>query len=315
MTEDILVKLRQALPSLRPSERRIAECALGDPAGVSNLNILELASRTHTSTATVVRFCRNTGFDGYKTFRLALARAAAGEDGRRVEFGVSEGDIDPTDSTAEVVRKLAYQEARAVEETAAMLDLNEVERVVDAILRAPVIDVYGSASSGLAAQDLQQKLRRVGYLANAWTDVHLALTSAAVLPPRSVAIGFSHSGETDETISAIETAAEVGAFTVAVTNFPDSTLAQIADAVLTTASRETRYRYGAMSGRMAQLTIVDVIFIGVAQRRPEATSAALSATLAAVASRHRPRRTGTAGGGNGNGNGTNGAGAAPVGAS
>jgi DNA-binding MurR/RpiR family transcriptional regulator len=290
--EDILVRLRQAIHSLRPSERRIAETALSDPAAVSDLNISELAAMNSTSTATVARFCRNVGYDGYKTFRLALARAAVGETDRRVEFGVADGDINPADSTADVVRKLAYQEARAVEETAAHLDLVEVERVVEAIIQAPVIDVYGSASSGLAAQDLQQKLRRIGYLANAWTDPHLALTSAAVLPPTAVAIGFSHSGETDETISAIETASRAGAFTVGVTNFPDSPLVQATDASLITASRETRFRYGAMSSRMAQLIIVDVIFIGVAQRRPESVSAALAATLAAVQGRRRPRRNG-----------------------
>lgn len=292
MTEDILVRLRQALPGLRPSERRIAETALADPTAVSDLNISELAEKNSTSTATVARFCRNVGYDGYKTFRLALARAAVGENGRRVEFGVSDGDINPADSTADVVRKLAYQEARAVEETAAHLDLDEVERVVEAIIQAPVVDVYGSASSGLAAQDLQQKLRRIGLLANAWTDTHLALTSAAVLPANAVAIGFSHSGETEDAILAIQTASRAGAFTVAVTNFPDSPLAQIADAALITASRETRYRYGAMSSRMAQLILVDVIFIGVAQRRPESVSAALAATLEAVESRRRPRRNG-----------------------
>ena len=137
---------------------------------------------------------------------------------------------------------------------------------------------------------LQQKLRRIGYQANAWTDAHLAITSAAVLPADAVAIAFSHSGETDEAICALETAASSGALTVAVTNFPESPLAQIADAVLTTASRETRFRYGAMSSRMAQLVIVDVIFIGVAQRDPEKVSQSLAATLAAVAGRRSPRR-------------------------
>ena len=116
MTEDILVRLRQSLPGLRPSEQRIARAALANPAVISGLSITELAARNEISTATVARFCRNTGFDGYKSFCLALARAAANETGRRVEFGVSDGDIDPADSTAEVVRKLAFQEARTVEE-------------------------------------------------------------------------------------------------------------------------------------------------------------------------------------------------------
>ncbi len=292
MIDDILVRLRQALPGLRRSEQLIAEVALAEPATVSGMSITELAARCGTSTATVARFCRSVGFEGYKSFCLALARAAVNESGRRFEFGVSEGDIDPADTTREVVRKLAFQEARAVEETAELLDLDEVDRVVSAIIDAPFIDVYGSASSGLAAQDLSQKLRRIGYYASAWTDAHLALTSAAVLRPGSVAIAFSHSGETEEALSAIETAHLAGAFTVAVTNFPDSPLAQMSDAVLATASRETRFRYGAMSSRMAQLMIVDVIFIGVAQRRPETVTASLAATLAAVESRRRPRRNG-----------------------
>jgi len=149
-----------------------------------------------------------------------------------------------------------------------MLDVGQLEMVVDAIITAPVVDIYGSASSGLAAHDLHQKLRRISQQANAWIDAHLALTSAAVPSPESVAIGFSHSGETGETISVIDTAKRVGAFTVAVTNFPASALGQRCDAVLTTVSRETRYRYGAMSGRTAQLIIVDIILLGVAQRRP-----------------------------------------------
>lgn len=292
MTDDILVRLRQQLPSLRPSEQRIARAALADPAAVSGMNITELAALNDTSTTTVARFCRNIGFEGYKSFCLALARAAVNEDGRRVEFGISEGDIDPSDTTADLVRKLAYQEARAVEQTAALLALDQLDRVVSAIIAAPVVDVYGSAGSGLAAQDLQQKLRRIGYQANAWSDAHLALTSAAVLPSDAVAIAFSHSGETEEAISAIDTARRSGAFTVAVTNFPDSPLAQATHAVLTTASRETRFRYGAMSSRMAQLMIVDIIFMGVAQRKPDAIAGMLSRTLAAVEGRRRGSRSG-----------------------
>lgn len=288
MTEDLLVRLRQALPGLRPSEQRLARSVLAAPAATADLTISDLAGRDDVSTATVARFCRSLGFDGYKSFRLALARAAAGERDRRIEFGVSDGDIDPSDGPEDVVRKLAYQEARAVEETAAQLDLGQVQRVVDAIERAPVVDAYGVAGSGLAAQDLQQKLRRIGLLANAWSDPHLALTSAAVLPPGSVAIAFSHSGETVEIVAASAAAARSGALVVAVTNFPDSPLACASDAVLTTVSRETRYRYGAMSSRMAQLVVVDAIFLAVAQQRPESVSAALAATFDAVAGRHRP---------------------------
>lgn len=76
MAEDILVRLRQALPGLRPSEQRIARTALADPAATSGLSITELAARNALSTATAARFCHSIGFEGYKGFCLALARAA-----------------------------------------------------------------------------------------------------------------------------------------------------------------------------------------------------------------------------------------------
>jgi DNA-binding MurR/RpiR family transcriptional regulator len=50
--------------------------------------------------------------------------------------------------------------------------------------------------------------------------------------------------------------------------------------------RETTFRSGAMASRLAQLTLVDFMFVGVAQQTTAETRAALEATLAAV-SGHR----------------------------
>ncbi|MCH4250179.1 MAG: MurR/RpiR family transcriptional regulator [Microbacteriaceae bacterium] len=290
MTEDILVRLKQLTAVLRPSEVRVAELALQDPMGVSQLTIGQLASRGRTSATTVTRLCKQAGFDGYRSFRQALTVAAVSDRGRRIDFGVSNGDIDLSEPAEQVYRKLAYEEARTLEDTVGMLDLDTVSRVVHAIDRAPRIDVYGQASSALAAQDLQQKISRIGCQANAWSDGHLALMSAATLPPEAVAIGFSHSGETEETIQSLEAAHRQGAFTVAVTNFPDASIAAAASAVLTTVSKETRFRYGAMSSRMAQFIVVDVLFMGVAALHPERTREALTNTYNAVQRRQRSQR-------------------------
>jgi DNA-binding MurR/RpiR family transcriptional regulator len=290
VTEDILVRLKQLTAVLRPSEVRVAELALQDPMGVSQLTIGQLASRGRTSATTVTRLCKQAGFDGYRSFRQALTVAAVSDRGRRIDFGVSNGDIDLSEPAEQVYRKLAYEEARTLEDTVGMLDLDTVSRVVHAIDRAPRIDVYGQASSALAAQDLQQKISRIGCQANAWSDGHLALMSAATLPPEAVAIGFSHSGETEETIQSLEAAHRQGAFTVAVTNFPDASIAAAASAVLTTVSKETRFRYGAMSSRMAQFIVVDVLFMGVAALHPERTREALTNTYNAVQRRQRSQR-------------------------
>ena len=76
------------------------------------------------------------------------------------------------------------------------------------------------------------------------------------------------------------------------TNFLQSPTAQVADHVLTTAARETTFRSGATASRLAQLTVVDCLFVGVAQRTYAETLGALEATRNAVRSRRvaPPRR-------------------------
>src|SRR5690606_8679596 len=167
------------------------------------------------------------------------------------------------------------------------LDLDVLAAVVDVLVAAPRIEIYGVGASGLVAVDLEQKLRRIGRRATACPEAHAALVSAALLGPGDVAVGISHTGATVDTIDALALASTSGATTVALTNFPRSPLAQLADHVLVTAARETTFRSGATASRIAQLTVVDCVFVAVAQRTYADTLSALERTRAAVANRRR----------------------------
>ncbi len=286
MNTDVLMTLQQAMPTLRPAEQRIARAVLESPSVISGSTITKLAKYCETSSTTVARFVTALGFAGYPEFRMAVSAAVGREQAERARFSVQESDVDPNDSAEQVVSKIAYQEATAIEQTAKSLDLATLDAVVDAMDTADRIDLFGIASSGLAAQDLQQKLHRIGLVSHCWTDPHLALTSAALLTARSVSITFSHSGLTLETNHVLEVARATGARTVAITNFPDSPLAELADLTLTTAARETRFRSGAMSSRIAQLALVDFLFVRIAQRRFDRLGTNLELTYEAVQS-HR----------------------------
>ena len=82
-------------------------------------------------------------------------------------------------------------------------------------------------------------------------------------------------------------AATHGATTVAVTNFPHSPLAQVAGLVLTTAVYETSFRPGSLAARHSQLSVADIVYVAVAQRTHERTTAALRATAKAVEAHRR----------------------------
>jgi DNA-binding MurR/RpiR family transcriptional regulator len=279
------VRARGLLPSLSPAEQRVARVVIDEAATAARLTISDLADRARSSETTVIRFCRAMGFGGYSELRLTLAAEA----GRATEATAADeaagSDISETDELADVVKKIAFADARAVEETAAQIDIAVLERVVDIVVGARRVVIYGVGASAFVAADFQQKLHRIGHVAYAWSDMHMALTSAALLDQRDVAFGISHTGTTMDTIEAFALAGRRGARTVALTNFPKSPITRTADLVLTTAARETTFRSGAMASRLAQLTVIDCVFVGVAQRTYPATRAALDVTYEAVSGR------------------------------
>jgi DNA-binding MurR/RpiR family transcriptional regulator len=280
------VKIRGLLPSLSRAEQRVGKIIIDEAATAAAMTITELAKRANTSETTVIRFCRAIGVSGYPELRLRLAAEAGRVQDDQGPEAVG-SDISLSDDLAQVVKTIAFADARAVEDTAAQLDLDALGRVIAAIAEARRVDIYGVGASAFVAQDFQQKLHRIGLTAYAWSDLHLALTSAALLREGDVAVGISHTGTTVDTIEAFTEAGRRGATTVALTNFPKSPITRVADLVLTTAARETTFRSGAMASRLAQLTVVDCVFVGVAQRTYDRTKAALEATRDAV----RTRRT------------------------
>lgn len=279
---DLFTKISQARPGMRPAQAKIADFVLKDPAKAANSTIAELSKLVETSTASVVRFCDDIGFHSFTDFRLAVSVASEQRRVARETFSIDKDEIDPKDSLQEVVAKTVFHEVEAIQQTGSGLDLEVLEQVVNLILGARRIELFGLGSSSLATQDLRQKLHRIGLLAFDSPDNHQAITSSAIMNGEDIGLVFSHSGVTPETLEVLQIMKRSGGKTVAVTNFPDSPIARTADYSLVTAAKETRYRSGAMSSRIAQLALVDFMFVRIMQLRLESAEVLLERTYQAV---------------------------------
>lgn len=275
----LLLQLRALRPSLSPAEDRVAERVLVDVRAAAALTISELAAAAETSETTVLRFCRRLGLPGYPQLRLALAEEGASP--RLLQAPA--GDISPDDTVDDVIQKVAFAESSAIEDTAEQLDRDVLDAVARLVASAGRVDIYGHGASALVAEDLQQKLLRIGRVAFAAPDPHVALVGAALLSTDDVAIAVSHSGTTREVIEAVEQAKRSGATTVAITNFPVSAMAKTVDHVLLTSARESAVRAGATASRVAALMVVDCLYLTVANRDIATAQAAVSSTRQAVA--------------------------------
>lgn len=281
-------RIRGLLPALSPAQALVAREILRDPAAVASSTIGELAARCGTSLPSVTRFCLALGLGGYAELRLALA-AEGGRSSTSWERGTGT-EVSPADSLDDVLRTLLRADTRALEDTVAQLDVAALGQAVSALIDARRIDLYAVGGSASVAEDLRLRLHRIGHVACGWSDVHNALTSAALLGPEDVALGISHTGETNEVLEPLRRAGELGATTVAVTNYPRSPLALAADLVLVTAARDITFRTGGMAGRHAQMIVLDALYLGVAQRDYQHSTQAFDRTSEAVADHRTPHR-------------------------
>jgi DNA-binding MurR/RpiR family transcriptional regulator len=261
-----------------PTMRRIAEALRQNPASVREKTISALATDCGTSVASVVRFCRALGFSGYAELRIALATELGRE---AAQFGASRtlgAEIAHSDSLKEMVAKVASLEMLAIDETVAAIEFRALARIVASIDRAQRILLFGIGASQFVAQDLHHKLFRVGRNAFLLSDAHEAWSAALLSRPRTVALAFSHSGSTADTVRYLELARENGARTVAITGTANSPLARAAHDTIIAHARESTLRAGAMVSRIAQLAIVDCLFLGLARLRYDETIDALRRT-------------------------------------
>lgn len=280
-TQSVIGRLRMELPMLPDALQRVAEQILDDPAEAAQASIVDLAERSGTSTATVTRFCRVLGFRGYAALRVAIATESGRAAQARWETDIDR-EIEPGDPLDRILDVIAGADTRAIQETAARLDIAKVDRIAQAISGAGRVELFGLGSSGTAAREMAFRLERIRVPCWHREDTHKALTNAALLGPGDVAIGLSHSGRTREVIEVLAEAASQGALTVAVTSFDRSPLAELAEISLTTAVHETTFRLAALSALHSQLVALDLIYVAVAQRTYERTNEAFEVTARAV---------------------------------
>jgi DNA-binding MurR/RpiR family transcriptional regulator len=267
--------------------RKVADAILDSPAEAARLTIVDLAERSGTSTATITRFCRAMGFAGYAELRVAIATETGRVAQQTWQTDIGQ-EILPDDGLERVLGVVAGNDIRLIQETGDQLDLAVVEKVAQAVARAGRVLLFGVSSSAAVASEMEYRLQRMRVPTWSRSDAHSALTDAALLGQGDVAIGISHSGRTREVIEVLAEAGSHGAITVAVTSHPRSPLAEVAELVLTTSSRETTFRSDGFAAIHSQLLVLDVVYVSVAQQTYERTRQAFDVTVRAVAGHRLP---------------------------
>lgn len=258
MLTPILHAVSNHLETLPPQERRLGEYILKHSSAVIHLGITELAYTCGISPSTVTRFCKTFHFKGFPDFKMKLAGELAHQTPE-----AQYQDIIAGNDLQKIVQAMEANHVASITDTTRLLDMNTLQKAVEALCRADRIDLYGVATSSIIAQDFYQKLIRIGKHSTAFSDSHMQITSASGLSSGDVALAISYSGETPETIDALRCAKDSGAVTISLTQYGSNSLASMADISLFSSSLEEGMRRGDMASRIAQLHVIDILFTGM----------------------------------------------------
>lgn len=272
-------QIRMQRPNLTPLEARVLD-SMTNRADFSETTALKaVATSADVSEAMIIKIVKKLGFSGYREFRHALTNYKSSETASLYS------EISPDDTSQEIVEKVFRTAKQALEETLAILDITAFDRAASILHSARHRDFYGIGGSAQIARDAAHKFLRIGLRAGVQDDAHMMLMSASVLGPEDAVLAFSHSGTTRAVLEPLEIARSKGARTIAITNYVDSPITSVVDVVLCSTAQGSPLLGENAAARIAQLNILDALFVVIAQQDAEFYENNLSKTMSAVESK------------------------------
>lgn len=257
---ELTMRISEALETMRKSERKVADYVLGNPTDIIHMRIVDLASKAGVSEPTVVRFCRAIGCDGFQDFKLNLAQQLASSP----SFG--QIAVTDKDSIADFSHKVFDSTIDTLLQVRDKLNPAILDSAVSAICNANRVEFYGFGASGAVAADAQHKFFRLQLATAAHSDPHIQNMSAMSMQPGDVIVAISQSGRTKALLHSMDMVKQAGGIVIAIA--PSGTpVIQNATIPIVVDVEEDIEIYTPLSSRIAHLVVIDVLAIGVAQRK------------------------------------------------
>ncbi|WP_125567877.1 MurR/RpiR family transcriptional regulator [Companilactobacillus insicii] len=262
MDNTILLSIHAQQNINSKAENILGDYILNNAQIVPQLSVSELANKSGVSQATVVRFAKNLGLNGFKELKVELAR------GTSSSITSLSSEISATDTLDELKQKMSLRVQHSIDVTNKGLKTELVDKTVDELQNHDVIQAYGLGASGLVARDFTQKFSRIGKTVINTDDTHQFAVNLLTQTSSQILILFSDSGESKETVKIGNLAVKNNVPIVGVTSNKESSLAKISDILLPTSDSMPRdqIRSAATTSLMSQLYAVDLIYYCYLQR-------------------------------------------------
>lgn len=273
----IFKAIKDSITYMGAATKKVAGFVLNFPSEVIYLTVSDLAIRCQVSEATVIRFCQDLGYKGYQDFKIHLSQALVTPI-KSLDWRIERGDSPKT-----LLEKLSATSIETIRDTFSIVSNEQLSAAIGLLKQARRIIIFGCGGSGIVARDAAHKLMKLGVSVVSHSDAHNAFQDISVMAGGDLLFVISYSGATKEILHAVSLAKETGSHVMAITRAGRNPLRDVADVVLTTSSPETMHRTEGISTRIAQLCIIDALYVGLYVSDEEHFSALLQRTRRSLA--------------------------------
>ena len=264
--------LQQRQGQLTRSGHAVADYLLQHADEAQYLSISSLARECNVAEATVFRFCRALGFDGYHEMRIALAQANA------TGTMSSQRELQPGASTETLFEHASARLFTAINGTQNALSVEAVDEAARMLREAKQVFCFGQGGSMLLANDICARFASLSTRFRTSGDSHLQLLTASLMNEADVVLFVSYSGATRDMMETLRTAKAAGAKIILLTHYEDSPGASLADVVLRCGAQESPLDSGSIPIKVAVLYVGEVLVLRYILDSPEQANTAQELT-------------------------------------
>lgn len=234
------------------AEQKVIDGILSiSPDEIIYLSISDLAARLDVADATLVRFCKKIGYNGFQDFKLHLSQEAG-----MMERGGADGTVN----------RIALQMIDAINETSRGINYEECLKIAEMMIKSGKICAFGVGNSAITAMEISNVLARIGIMVTYSADPHLQAMITSNMTKNDTVILISVSGSTKDIIDVAHIARKNGVKIVVITCYDHSPLAKYADYLLLSTRREAAYEGGSVSTIVSISYIVNVLYNAINEK-------------------------------------------------
>ncbi len=268
------VRINMNYPRLMPTEKKIADIIMKNIESIDTLSIQDIAEEAGASKATVTRFCKRLGYNGFKDFRVsAIKDTHTGMD--KVDRLLEEETSGTEES---LIERICASNSRACLDTVLLLDSEQLSMAADLLLSKRRVIFVGEGAVAAVLLDLYQKLLRLGLLVVYSQDVRMQRMQVSVAGPDDVVLVVDFSGSKHSCVEMARQASENGAAVITLCNAIGPELARWGSANLFGPGRMGSSVSASLAPRISLLCIVDCLFTLLEKKMGQQAATAIRKT-------------------------------------